>query len=89
MALPKEIKEKLIKQYATHEKDTGSAEVQIMLLTERIKQLNEHLRTHRKDFHSRVGLLKMVGKRRRLLQYLLASDPQKYKKIIQKIKLRA
>lgn len=89
MALPKEIKEKLIKQYALHEKDTGSADVQIMLLTERIKQLSEHLKVHKKDFHSRRGLLKMVGKRRRLLQYLLASDPPRYKKLVQKLKLRA
>jgi len=89
MVLKKEEKSKLIHQYAHHEKDTGSTEVQIALLTERIKQLSNHLSVHKKDFHSKVGLLKMVGKRRRFLQYLAVSEPQKYQELVKKLKLRS
>ncbi len=78
----------LIKKYQTHKEDTGSTSVQVALLTEKINQLTEHLKEHRKDFDSRVGLLKMVGKRRRLLNYMTKTDQIGYEKIIKDLGLR-
>lgn len=78
----------LVTKYQTHKEDTGSAKVQIAVLTEKINQLTGHLKEHRKDFDSRVGLLKMVGKRRRLLNYLAKSDETVYDKLIVDLKLR-
>lgn len=86
--LTQEDKNNLIKTYAVHEGDTGSPEVQIALLTARIKYLTEHLKEHKKDHHSRRGLLKMVGHRRRLLSYLYNSDIERYRAIIAKLDLR-
>ena len=88
MALQVEKKKELIETNRVHAKDTGSPEVQISMLTERINQLTEHLRTHKKDFHSRRGLLMMVGKRRRLLQYLNRENPARYRGLIEKLGLR-
>lgn len=84
----KEEKTEIIQQYATHESDTGSPEVQIAVLTKRINDLNEHLKTHKKDHHSRRGLLKMVGHRRNLLAYLQKNDIERYRAIIAKLGLR-
>lgn len=81
-------KTELIKTYGTHEGDTGSPEVQIALLTERINHLTEHLKTHKKDHHSRRGLLMMVGKRRGLLDYLTKVDVERYRAIIAKLNIR-
>ena len=81
-------KQEIIKAYATHEGDTGSPEVQIAILTERIKQLTEHLKEHKHDNHSRRGLLKMVGKRRKMLDYLMAKDIERYRAIIAKLGIR-
>ena len=81
-------KQEIIAKYAQHEGDTGSPEVQIALLTERINHLNEHLKTHKQDNHSRRGLLKMVGKRRGLLDYLKAKDIERYRTIIEQLGLR-
>ena len=81
-------KNEIIAQYATHEGDTGSPEVQIALLTNRINQLNDHLKMHKQDNHSRRGLLKMVGKRRGLLDYLKEKDIMRYRAIIEKLGLR-
>ena len=81
-------KQAIIAKYAQHEGDTGSPEVQIALLTERINHLNEHLQTHKQDNHSRRGLLKMVGKRRGLLDYLKAKDIERYRAIIEQLGLR-
>ncbi|HRE79779.1 MAG TPA: 30S ribosomal protein S15 [Opitutaceae bacterium] len=81
-------KPEIIAQYKTHEKDTGSSEVQIALLTARINHLTEHLRSHRKDFHSRRGLLQMASRRRKLLDYLKRHDLAKYTEILQKLNLR-
>ena len=81
-------KKEIIAQYATHEGDTGSPEVQIALLTQRINHLNEHLKEHKQDNHSRRGLLKMVGKRRGLLDYLKAKDIERYRAIIEALGLR-
>lgn len=83
-----ENKKSIIDTFKTHENDTGSPEVQIALLTERINHLNEHLKSHKKDFHSRRGLLKMVGKRRNLLNYLKDRDIERYREIIAKLGLR-
>lgn len=83
-----ERKQEIINQYRRDEKDTGSSEVQIALLTERINELTEHLKVHKKDNHSRRGLLKMVGKRRNLLNYLAKKDVQRYRDIIAKLGLR-
>ncbi|MDD7457839.1 MAG: 30S ribosomal protein S15 [Clostridia bacterium] len=83
-----EKKQQIIAKYATHEGDTGSPEVQIALLTARIEELNAHLATHKKDFHSRRGLLKMVGKRRNLLAYLKEKDLNRYKALIESLGLR-
>ena len=84
----KEEKNAIIKEYAQHEGDTGSPEVQIALLTKRINDLTEHLKTHKKDHHSRRGLLKMVGQRRNLLNYLTMVDIERYRAIIAKLGLR-
>ena len=84
MALTQERKNEIIAQFKTHETDTGSPEVQIAILTEQINTLNEHLRTHKKDHHSRRGLLKMVGKRRNLLTYLRNKDVTRYRELINK-----
>ncbi|WP_053366210.1 MULTISPECIES: 30S ribosomal protein S15 [Bacillaceae] len=88
MAITQERKNELINEFKTHENDTGSAEVQIAVLTESINNLNDHLRTHKKDHHSRRGLLKMVGKRRNLLTYLRNKDVQRYRELINKLGLR-
>ena len=83
-----ERKQEIINQYRRDEKDTGSSEVQIALLTERINELTEHLKVHKKDNHSRRGLLKMVGKRRNLLNYLAKKDENAYKELVAKLGLR-
>ncbi len=83
-----EVKQEIIKKYAIHEGDTGSPEVQIAILTERINHLNEHLKVFKKDHHSRRGLLKMVGQRRGLLNYLTKVDIERYRAIIEKLNLR-
>ncbi|MBR3134782.1 MAG: 30S ribosomal protein S15 [Clostridia bacterium] len=88
MMMTKEKKAEIIEKYRLDEKDTGSPEVQIALLTERINELTEHLKTHKKDNHSRRGLLKMVGKRRNLLNYLTKKDVQRYRDIVAKLGLR-
>jgi small subunit ribosomal protein S15 len=88
MAITKERKNELISEYKTHENDTGSPEVQIAVLTEEINNLNDHLRVHKKDHHSRRGLLKMVGHRRNLLSYLRKKDVQRYRELITKLGLR-
>ena len=84
----KEQKTAIIKEYATHEGDTGSPEVQIAVLTKRINDLTDHLRTHKKDHHSRRGLLKMVGQRRNLLNYLMKVDIERYRSIIARLGIR-
>lgn len=84
----KEVKTSIIEQYRIHDTDTGSPEVQIAMLTERINHLNEHLKFHKKDHHSRRGLLKMVGKRRGLLDYLMKKDIERYRDIVSKLGLR-
>ncbi len=86
--LLKEEKTLIINEYASHEGDTGSAEVQIALLTKRINDLTNHLKTHKKDHHSRRGLLMMVGKRRNLLNYLTKVDINRYRSIIEKLGIR-
>jgi len=86
--ISKEMKSQIIEQYKREEKDTGSPEVQIALLTERINELTEHLKVHAKDNHSRRGLLKMVGKRRNLLNYLAKKDINRYREIVEKLGLR-
>ncbi len=88
MALEKDAKQDLIGQFKIHDADTGSPEVQIALLSERIKYLTEHFKTHKKDHHSRRGLLQMVGRRRRLLDYLKNKSVDRYKTIIDKLGLR-
>lgn len=88
MAITKERKNELINEYKTHDTDTGSPEVQIAVLTEEITTLNEHLRVHKKDHHSRRGLLKMVGKRRNLLNYLRSNDVTRYRELIKRLGLR-
>ncbi len=87
MPLDNKIKEKIISEFATHKGDTGSPEVQAALLTEQIKNLTSHLKEHTHDVHSRRGLLSMVNKRRRLLQYLLKKDADRYKNVIGKLGL--
>jgi small subunit ribosomal protein S15 len=86
--LARETKDQVISEYAAKEGDTGSAEVQIALLTERIKELTEHLRSFPKDNHSRRGLLKLVGQRRRLLAYLIKKDNARYRAVIARLGLR-
>ncbi len=88
MALTQERKQQLIQEYKVHETDTGSPEVQIAILTENIANLTEHLRVHKKDHHSRRGLLKMVGQRRKLLAYLKNKDVNRYSALIEKLGLR-
>ena len=88
MPLSKSEKEAIIHEYGRMPKDTGSPEVQIALLTTRINQLTEHLKLHKHDEHSRRGLLKMVGQRRRHLTYLSRKDPERYKEILQRLGLR-
>ncbi len=88
MALYLERKTELIQQYRTHESDTGSPEVQVAILTERINGLGPHFQSHKKDHHSRRGLLKMVGQRRRLLDYLKAKSVERYAKLIEQLGIR-
>ena len=88
MPLDKEVKQEIIAKYRKHEKDTGSAEVQIAILTKRIKDLTEHLKRHKKDVHTRYGLMKLVGRRRRLLRYLERKDYQKYLSIKKELGIR-
>ena len=88
MPLAREAKESIVAEYAVHEGDTGSPEVQIALLTERIRGLTEHLRSFPKDNHSRRGLLKLVGQRRRLLAYLMRNDNARYRAVISRLGLR-
>jgi len=88
MALEEDKKQAIIAAYRLHESDTGSPEVQIALLTTRIQELTEHLKQHKKDHHSRRGLLKMVGHRRALLNYLKAKDNERYHAVIQRLGLR-
>ena len=88
MAMTKEKKLEIINAYKTHENDTGSPEVQVAILTHEINSLNEHLKEHKKDFHSRRGLLKMVGRRRNMLNYLKNKDIERYRTLIEKLGLR-
>jgi small subunit ribosomal protein S15 len=88
MTLTQERKQELIEKFGRSDGDTGSTEVQVALLTERINELTEHLRSHRKDHHSRRGLLMLVGKRRRLLQYLERSDLERYRQVVADLGLR-
>jgi small subunit ribosomal protein S15 len=83
-----ENKDAIIREHATHEGDTGSAEVQVAVLTARIQHLTEHMREHKHDFHSRRGLLKLVGRRRRLLKYLQKKDVERYRTLIGRLGLR-
>ena len=86
--MTKEEKQAIIKEYAVHEGDTGSAQVQVAVLTKRINELTEHLKVHKKDHHSRRGLLKMVGQRRGLLDYLKKTEIERYRSIIEKLGIR-
>lgn len=86
--IEKDKKQSIIEEYKTHEADTGSTEVQVAILTARIRELTEHMKVHKMDFHSRRGLLIMVGKRRRLLQYLRNKDFGRYQTLIQRLGLR-
>ena len=86
--LTKSEKEGLIGEYRLHASDTGSTDVQVAVLTERIRQITEHLRVHRKDHHSQRGLMKLVGQRRRLLRYLSRAEPARYKALIGRLDLR-
>ena len=86
--MTKERKQEVINAFKRDEKDTGSSEVQIALLTERINELTEHLKVHKKDNHSRRGLLQMVGKRRSLLNYLIKTDVKRYRAVVEKLGLR-
>lgn len=88
MAQTVEVKKGIIEQYRTHDGDTGSPEVQVALLTSRITELTEHFKTHTKDHHSRRGLLKLVGRRRRLLDYLKGQDIERYRATIERLGLR-
>ncbi|HZT58932.1 MAG TPA: 30S ribosomal protein S15 [Pyrinomonadaceae bacterium] len=88
MALATEVKERIVNEYRTHEGDTGSPQVQVALLTQRINELTEHFKTHKKDNHSRRGLLKMVSQRRSLLDYLKRRDIEGYHELIGKLGLR-
>lgn len=87
MSLTKDQKEEVVAKFALHEGDTGSPEVQIALLTKQIEELSEHLKQHKKDNHSRRGLLNMVGKRRRLIQYLKNNEPDRHKELAKKLKI--
>lgn len=88
MPVAKEKKTEIIETYATHPGDVGSAEVQIALLTERINQLTDHLREHKHDYHTRRGLLKLVGRRRRLQAYLSKKSPERYRSVVTRLGLR-
>lgn len=88
MSITRERKDELIKTFKGNDKDTGSPEVQIAILSERIRNLTEHLRTHKKDHHSRRGLLKMVSRRSKLLNYLRKTDVERYRSIVSRLKLR-
>lgn len=88
MSLTREVKERILEKYKTHDGDTGSPEVQIALLSQRINDLTEHFKTHKKDNHSRRGLLKMVSQRRRLLDYLKRKDIERYHQIVNRLGLR-
>ncbi|KAA3617721.1 MAG: 30S ribosomal protein S15 [Calditrichaeota bacterium] len=88
MALTNADRETIVKKHGENDKDTGKTEVQIALITERIKYLTEHLKTHKKDHHSRRGLLKLVGQRRRLLRYLTKTDIMRYRAVIKDLGLR-
>lgn len=88
MALDPAVKQQIIKEYATHEGDTGSPEVQIAVLSRRIKDLTEHLKEHKHDHHTRRGLMAMVGRRRRMLTYLQNTDIERYRSLIQRLGLR-
>ena len=88
MAITQERKHELIEEFRTHENDTGSADIQIAILTEEINNLNQHLSTHKKDHHSRRGLMKMVGTRRKLLKYLRSNEVERYRNLIEKLGLR-
>ncbi|MEA2020448.1 MAG: 30S ribosomal protein S15 [Patescibacteria group bacterium] len=88
MSLEKEKKQEIIEEFSNHEEDTGSAEVQIALLTEKISKLSSHLKEHKKDEHSRRGLLGMVERRRKLLRHLEKEDEKRYNALVQKLKLR-
>lgn len=88
MSLSIEEKRSIIEKYRVHDSDTGSPEVQVAILTERINYLTEHLKTHKKDHHSRRGLLKMVGRRRALLDYLKDADIERYRAIVERLGLR-
>lgn len=87
MALNKEEKEQVVKKFALHEGDTGSPEVQVALLSKQIDELTEHLKIHKKDNHSRRGLLQLVGRRRRLLQYLKENEKERYDTLAKKLKI--
>jgi len=86
--LTKELKTRIIQENQVHLKDSGSPEVQVAILTERINQLITHFQTHKKDFHSRRGLMKLVGQRKRLLEYLKRTDKERYQNLIKKLNLR-
>lgn len=86
--IDKKKKAQIIKKFATHENDTGSSEVQIALLTEEIKNLTDHLKTHKKDFSSRRGLLRKVSERRKLLKYLQRENPESFEELVKKLKLK-
>ncbi|MGC8868590.1 MAG: 30S ribosomal protein S15 [Sulfurihydrogenibium sp.] len=88
MSITAEKKKELIKKFALHENDTGSPEVQIAILTERIKNLTEHIKANKKDLHSRRGLIGMVNKRKKLLNYLKKTDEERYKKIVKELGIR-
>jgi len=88
MALPKDTVEKIVREFQRHDKDTGSPEVQIAILTEKINRLTEHLKKHKKDIHSRRGLIAMVNKRRKLLEYLKETDYNKYVEIVKRLGIR-
>lgn len=88
MAQTTEVKQRIVQDYRVHDSDTGSPEVQVAILTHRITELTEHFKTHSKDHHSRRGLLKLVGRRRRLLDYLKGQDVERYRKTIERLGIR-
>ena len=88
MGVDKDVIEKIVKEFGRHEKDTGSPEVQIAILTAEIKNLTEHLKVHKHDYHNKRALLRMVGRRKKLLKYLREKDFDRYRKLIQKLGLR-
>ncbi|HHE37090.1 MAG TPA: 30S ribosomal protein S15 [Candidatus Cloacimonetes bacterium] len=88
MALSTQAKEAIMAEFKLHDSDTGSPEVQVALLTQRIKDITEHLKVHKKDFHTRRGLFKLIGQRKRLLDYLMNKDIDRYRKIIKALGLR-